>query len=79
MAQPSQRTSSAYATAARLKQEFVHGDLRDPKRAALPIGGVVVPALVFGVVGQKVGDGCADGVEAGWLFRSEAPAPGRCV
>jgi NhaA family Na+:H+ antiporter len=34
-----------------LKQELVHGELRDPRRAALPIvaalGGVVVPALVF--------------------------------
>jgi NhaA family Na+:H+ antiporter len=34
-----------------LKQELVHGELRDPRRAALPIaaalGGVVVPALIF--------------------------------
>lgn len=34
-----------------LKQEVVHGELRDPGRAALPIaaalGGVAVPALVF--------------------------------
>ncbi|WP_347813292.1 Na+/H+ antiporter NhaA [Actinomadura sp. KC345] len=34
-----------------LKHELVHGELRDPRRAALPIvaafGGVVVPALVF--------------------------------
>lgn len=34
-----------------LKQELVHGELRDPRRAALPIaaalGGVAVPALVF--------------------------------
>ncbi|MEU8804453.1 Na+/H+ antiporter NhaA [Spirillospora sp. NPDC048819] len=34
-----------------LKQELVHGELRDPRRAVLPIaaalGGVVVPALVF--------------------------------
>lgn len=34
-----------------LKREFVAGDLRDPRRAALPvaaaIGGMVVPALVF--------------------------------
>ncbi|MFI1020123.1 hypothetical protein [Streptomyces olivaceus] len=50
--------------------------MRDPKRAALPIGGVVVPALVFGVVGQKVGDGRADRAEAGWLFHFKAPAPG---
>ncbi len=34
-----------------LKREFVAGDLRDPRRAALPIlaavGGVVVPALIY--------------------------------
>ncbi|WP_410582599.1 Na+/H+ antiporter NhaA [Amycolatopsis sp. lyj-108] len=47
-----------------LKQELVHGELRDPRRAALPIaaalGGVVVPALVFLVVnaattGEEIG------------------------
>jgi NhaA family Na+:H+ antiporter len=34
-----------------LKREFVAGDLRDPRRAALPVlaavGGVIVPALVY--------------------------------
>jgi NhaA family Na+:H+ antiporter len=34
-----------------LKREFVAGDLRDPRRAALPVtaavGGMVVPALIF--------------------------------
>ena len=34
-----------------LKREFVAGDLRDPRRAALPVaaavGGMAVPALVF--------------------------------
>ncbi len=34
-----------------LKREFVAGDLRDPRRAALPIaaavGGMVVPALMY--------------------------------
>ena len=34
-----------------LKREFVAGDLRDPRRAALPVaaavGGMIVPALVF--------------------------------
>ena len=34
-----------------LKREFVAGDLRDPRRAALPIaaavGGMAVPALIF--------------------------------
>ncbi|MEV4701929.1 Na+/H+ antiporter NhaA [Actinoplanes sp. NPDC049316] len=37
-----------------LKREFVAGDLRDPRRAAVPVaaavGGVVVPALVYAVV-----------------------------
>ncbi|MFT4286751.1 Na+/H+ antiporter NhaA [Nocardioides sp.] len=37
-----------------LKREFVAGDLRDPRRAALPIaaafGGMVVPALVYAAV-----------------------------
>ena len=38
-----------------LKREFVAGDLRDPRRAALPVaaavGGMAVPALVY-VAGQ---------------------------
>lgn len=37
-----------------LKREFVAGDLREPRRAALPIiaaaGGMVVPALIFTVI-----------------------------
>ncbi|CAN5395446.1 Na+/H+ antiporter NhaA [soil metagenome] len=37
-----------------LKREFVAGDLRDPRRAALPVaaalGGMAVPAIVFAVV-----------------------------
>ncbi|MEV5703448.1 Na+/H+ antiporter NhaA [Streptomyces anthocyanicus] len=49
-----------------LKQELVHGELRDPRRAALPIaaalGGVAVPALVFlaftlGSGGEAAGGG----------------------
>ena len=48
-----------------LKREFVAGDLRDPRRAALPIaaavGGMVVPALVFVAVTARVGDGAARG------------------
>lgn len=43
-----------------LKREFVAGDLRDPRRAALPVaaavGGMVTPALVFVAV-NLVGDG----------------------
>ncbi|GAA4122157.1 Na+/H+ antiporter NhaA [Nocardioides fonticola] len=43
-----------------LKREFVAGDLRDPRRAALPVaaavGGMVTPALVFVVV-NLLGDG----------------------
>ena len=34
-----------------LKREFVAGDLRDPRRAALPVaaafGGMAVPALLY--------------------------------
>lgn len=42
-----------------LKREFVAGDLKDPRRAALPIlaavGGMVVPALVFVAVNVTTG------------------------
>jgi NhaA family Na+:H+ antiporter len=48
-----------------LKQEFVHGELRDPRRAALPItaalGGVVVPALLFLAVNATAGGDTAGG------------------
>ena len=48
-----------------LKREFVAGDLRDPRRAALPIlaavGGMVVPALVFVAVNATTGDGALRG------------------
>ncbi len=51
-----------------LKREFVAGDLRDPRRAALPIlaavGGVVAPALVFLAVNLDAGDGAL----AGWAI-----------
>jgi len=51
-----------------LKQEFVAGDLRDPRRAALPIlaavGGVIAPALVFLAVNLDTGDGAL----AGWAI-----------
>ena len=40
-----------------LKQELVHGELRDPRRALLPIaaavGGVAVPALIFVAVNPR--------------------------
>ena len=43
-----------------LKREFVAGDLRDPRRAALPVaaavGGMVAPALVFVAVNPGTGD-----------------------
>ncbi|MFC5827699.1 Na+/H+ antiporter NhaA [Nonomuraea insulae] len=49
-----------------LKREFVAGDLRDPRRAAVPvaaaIGGVVMPALVYLVVTG------GDGVARGWAI-----------
>ena len=48
-----------------LKREFVAGDLRDPRRAALPIaaavGGMVVPALIFVAFTAHVGDGAVRG------------------
>ncbi len=48
-----------------LKREFVAGDLKDPRRAALPIlaaaGGMVVPALVFVAVNLTTGDGALRG------------------
>jgi NhaA family Na+:H+ antiporter len=47
-----------------LKREFVAGDLRDPRRAALPVaaavGGMVAPALVYVVINL------ADGDLSGW-------------
>ena len=48
-----------------LKREFVAGDLRDPRRAALPIlaavGGMVLPAIVFVLVNLSTGDGALRG------------------
>jgi NhaA family Na+:H+ antiporter len=48
-----------------LKREFVAGDLRDPRRAAVPVaaafGGVVVPALVYVLVN-------AGGSVRGWAI-----------
>jgi Na+:H+ antiporter, NhaA family len=53
-----------------LKREFVAGDLRDPRRAALPVaaavGGMLVPALVF--VAFNLGAG--DGALGGWAIPS---------
>jgi NhaA family Na+:H+ antiporter len=50
-----------------LKREFVAGDLRDPRRAALPvvaaIGGMVAPALVYTAVNLG-----ADGDLRGWAI-----------
>ncbi|MEV0358770.1 Na+/H+ antiporter NhaA [Nocardia sp. NPDC050697] len=49
-----------------LKREFVTGDLRDPRRAALPVcaavGGMIAPALIFVAVNARTGDGAL----AGW-------------
>jgi NhaA family Na+:H+ antiporter len=48
-----------------LKREFVAGDLRDPRRAALPIlaavGGMVVPALIYVAVAARAGGDALDG------------------
>ncbi|BBY29506.1 Na+/H+ antiporter NhaA [Mycolicibacterium sediminis] len=48
-----------------LKREFVAGDLRDPRRAALPVaaavGGMVAPALIFVAFTAPAGDGAVRG------------------
>ncbi|RYJ04805.1 MAG: Na+/H+ antiporter NhaA, partial [Actinomycetales bacterium] len=48
-----------------LKREFVAGDLRDPRRAAVPmvaaLGGMVVPALIFTAINL-------DGAVRGWAI-----------
>ena len=53
-----------------LKQEFVAGDLRDPRRAAVPVaaavGGVIVPALIY--MAFTVGGGGA--ALKGWAIPS---------
>jgi NhaA family Na+:H+ antiporter len=53
-----------------LKREFVAGDLREPRRAALPVaaavGGMVVPALLFVLLNL----GGADGALRGWAIPS---------
>ena len=50
-----------------LKREFVAGDLRDPRRAALPIlaavGGMVAPALIYVVINLN-----GDGALRGWAI-----------
>jgi Na+:H+ antiporter, NhaA family len=52
-----------------LKREFVAGDLRDPRKAALPVaaavGGMVVPALLYVLVNRG-----GTGVLAGWAVPS---------
>src|SRR5205823_3799380 len=53
-----------------LKREFVAGDLRDPRRAALPVvaavGGVLVPALLFLLTTVLAGAG--GGARSGWAI-----------
>jgi NhaA family Na+:H+ antiporter len=51
-----------------LKREFVAGDLRDPRRAALPVaaavGGMIVPALIYVAVAGQAGEDAL----AGWAI-----------
>ncbi len=51
-----------------LKREFVAGDLRDPRRAVLPVaaavGGMAVPALLYVLINL----GGADGALRGWAI-----------
>src|SRR5215217_1424535 len=53
-----------------LKREFVAGDLRDPRQAALPVaaavGGMVVPAALFILINYDTGGGAL----RGWRCRS---------
>jgi NhaA family Na+:H+ antiporter len=53
-----------------LKREFVAGDLRDPRRAALPVaaavGGMAVPALIYTAVNLAH----PDGAPIGWAIPS---------
>jgi Na+:H+ antiporter, NhaA family len=48
-----------------LKREFVAGDLRDPRRAVLPVvaavGGMAVPALIYVLVNAGTGGGAVRG------------------
>ena len=48
-----------------LKREFVAGDLRDPRRAALPVaaavGGMIAPAVLFVLVNRDTGGGALTG------------------
>jgi Na+:H+ antiporter, NhaA family len=48
-----------------LKREFVAGDLRDPRQAALPVaaavGGMVVPAVLFILINHDTGGGALRG------------------
>ncbi|MCP2300178.1 sodium/proton antiporter, NhaA family (TC 2.A.33.1.1) [Nocardia amikacinitolerans] len=48
-----------------LKREFVAGDLRDPRRAALPvvaaIGGMLGPAVIFVAINLRTGGGALNG------------------
>ena len=52
-----------------LKREFVAGDLRDPRKAALPVaaavGGMAVPALLYSLVNLG---GAENGDLAGWAI-----------
>jgi Na+:H+ antiporter, NhaA family len=48
-----------------LKREFVAGDLRDPRRAALPVtaavGGMIMPAVLFVAINRSTGGGALQG------------------
>lgn len=54
-----------FAVGLELKREFVAGDLRDPRRAALPIlaavGGMIAPALIYIAINLTTGDGALRG------------------
>nr|WP_197746374.1 Na+/H+ antiporter NhaA [Mycolicibacterium parafortuitum] len=54
-----------FVVALELKREFVHGELRDPRRAAVPVVaavcGIVVPALAYLAINAAAGTDTLDG------------------
>ena len=65
-----------------IKRELVQGELREPRRAALPamaaLGGMVVPALLYLAIAGG-GDGVATAGASRWRPTSRSPsASSRC-
>ena len=62
-----------------LEREFVAGDLRDPRRAALPVaaamGGMAVPALIYVAFNRRGSGGTAPGGRSRPRPTSRSPWP----